>query len=96
MITIYKCETCGAEFDDWDKIVAHEEKHVNPIAYKVTSLRHIPDHAECNPEQDPRPYPLAISVPMTDGAVVKYTFDRVLQGVIGSEPEDIEAAADAG
>lgn len=91
MITKYVCELCGEEFTDFQQALNHEyhdKAHVRPGVYQVKPLRYLPKDVSCCSElDDPRPYPLDISVPMTDGALVQYTFDRIITPAPPPEPE---------
>jgi hypothetical protein len=92
VITKYICELCGEEFTDFQQALDHEyhdKVHIGPDVYQVKPLRFLPKDVSCCSEtDDPRPYPLDISVPMADGALVQYTFDRVITPAPSPEPEE--------
>jgi hypothetical protein len=95
VITKYICEFCGEEFTDFQQALDHEyhdKVHIGPDVYQqVKPLRFLPKDVSCCSEtDDPRPYPLDISVPMADGALVQYTFDRVITPAPSPEPEEAE------
>lgn len=92
MITFYKCEKCGQVYDSWDKCFYHEQDHIVPEAYAVKAGTYLPDDYPTDEIlcADPRPYPLDINVPMTDGALVQYTFNRVIAPALETS---LEAAA---
>ena len=71
---LYVCELCEEEFSDWDECWAHEDAHIKPDVYGITPMNYLPPK---NGEV-PQPYPLDIRVPMRDGAMVQYTFDRII------------------
>lgn len=75
--TLYICELCGEEFLDFHEALDHESSHIRPDNYLVKPLSYLPREA-IRLINDPRPYPLAISVPMNDGAVCQYTFGRTV------------------
>lgn len=89
--TLYICELCGEEFENFHKALDHEASHIRPDNYLVKPLRYLSKDVSCCSElNDPRPYPLDISVPMNDGALVQYTFDRIIVPAPQLEPEDAE------
>jgi len=92
VITKYICELCGEEFSDFQQALDHEyhdKVHIGPAVYQVKPLRFLPKDVSCCSEtDDPRPYPLEIAVPMADGALVQYTFDRVITPAPSPEPEE--------
>ena len=85
MITKYICELCGEEFSDFHEALNHEADHVRPDNYLTKPLRYLSKDVDCV-INDPRPYPLEIAVPMNDGALVQYTFDRVITPAPSPEP----------
>lgn len=78
MKTIYKCERCGLEFSDQLKCLDHElEDHIEPCGVTVKPLRYLPHGCETN-NPDEAQYPVDISVAMTDGSLIEYTFRRII------------------
>lgn len=80
MIVKYYCELCGEEFLDHGEALSHEfhdEVHVRPNVYRVKPLKYLPPKS-AHSGNDPRPYPVDVAIPMADGALVQYTFKRVI------------------
>lgn len=80
---IYQCEKCLKIFDTWKECFDHEDNaHVEPDSYRVKPIRYLSDDVECcGCGPNPHIYPLDIHVPMSNGAVVQYTFDRVITDI---------------
>ena len=62
MQTIYRCENCGKEFDDWQTCLSHEKAHIQIESTKP----YFP-----NDEQ----YPSSIEVTFSNGSVGTYFLD---------------------
>jgi|GEM_PF-1682928 len=85
MITKYLCEFCKQEFGDMNQCWDHEDAHVKPTAREVKPVSYVPpEDSLCPSDCDPRPYPLDIKVPMSDGAEVQYTFERIISSPLAA------------
>lgn len=91
MITIYKCEKCHKEFDNFDDCLKHEVHfHKRPIWVETVSYSHI-DRIDVRNEA--RPYPASVDIKMDDGAIVRYALDCVVKQA-EEVPAENESAAE--
>lgn len=81
MKTIYICDLCGKQFNDWEECWDHEKNHITPEAYSVKPVSYISDNGE------PVTYPMDINVPMTDGALIQYIFYKIVTPASQPVPE---------
>lgn len=69
MKTVYRCEKCGKEFEEWDKCYEHEKSHVTPIYAQPFALD------ENGYAYKPNiPYPDMLAVEMSNGAIILYLY----------------------
>lgn len=71
-ITKYRCDICGAVYDDETKCEACEEFHVSPssvygVAYKPIDETNIP-------------YPAFVRFTMDDGSIIEYIYRSLVSG----------------
>lgn len=71
MRIVYKCDLCGKEFDHLDECSRHESNHVRPIA-----IHTIGDYSD---EETCHPYPIFLTVRMSDSALVRYGFGWIVE-----------------
>ncbi len=82
--TIYVCEKCGAQFDDWGLCDKHEENdHASIGIYSDIEAIH-KDAYEF--------YPSEILVPFTDGAIIRYS---VKEKAKTADPDPKESPLDS-
>lgn len=78
MKTIYVCDLCGEQFNEWEQCYDHEREHIKPEAYNVRPTVY----------RNMQPYPILVSIPMSNGAICQYIFDSLLQPPLKKEEKD--------
>jgi len=78
MRTVYICDKCGQEFDDWESCFVHENSHTYAFAIKHKSERY----------RDGNHYPISIEVEMSDKSIVEYVFSRVVSEFFKYQEEE--------
>lgn len=66
--TIYVCEKCGAQFDDWGACDQHEEKDHVSIDFR--------GNIEVTHKDKHELYPSEILIPFIDGAILRYSIEE--------------------
>lgn len=73
MRTIYECELCGQDFEDYKECIEHETAHTKPI-----HLSGAMPVGYRNIAEDAAQYPSNLHVKMSNGAVVSYRFAEII------------------
>lgn len=81
MKTLYRCELCGKDYEDWEKAGDCEESHVKPTVYQDWH-----DEATMPRYKPGKRYPDILKVRMTDDSVLEFKFAKAIS--YGDEEDD--------